>query len=267
MGKEIATMSETLLFEKRGPVAVITLNRPDKRNALNLQTIHDLGSTIDMIEETPEIGVVILTGAGDKTFCAGGDLKEFGNLKTSEDARGMSLLMQGVLARLENLDPLVVASVNGDAFGGGCEILVACDYRIASASIHLAFRQIHYGIMTGWGGAQRLVRIVGRSRALGLLLSGRSISASEALEMGLVDEVVSALSPLERAISFAEQLAKNPIQCIHSYKRAVQQGRDSPLLAAISYETELFCRLWASREREDAFATFAQRTSTSPPKS
>lgn len=251
-------MFKTLMYEKKINFATVILNRPEAHNAINFQVMQELNLVLDDVKSDSNLGALILTGSGEKSFCSGGDIKEFRTLKTIDDARRMSGQMQEVLFKIENLEIPVITAINGDAYGGGCEIIVACDIRIISEEARLGFRQIKYGTITGWGGANRLQRIIGKSDALRILVTGQTLSALEAINVGLVDEVAPRKEVVSRAKSLAGQIAKNPIDCIRSYKKAITYGIDSPLDAAIDFETELFCQQWTSEIREQAFEAFAK---------
>lgn len=250
---------ETLLYKQENGIATITINRPEVRNAINFRVMEKIGAILDDIESSREISALILTGAGAKSFCAGGDLKEFGSLETSEDARKMCVKMLAILSRLEGLDIPVIAAINGDAFGGGCEIITACDIRFASEGARFGFRQIRYGIITGWGGTLRLLRSIGRSNSLRLLLTGEVITASEAWELGLVDKVFPHEDLMLSTYSLAQQIASNPPQCVRAYKRLVRHSLHDNSRAAIALETELFCQLWISDYRKQAFESFGHK--------
>ncbi|NIS83056.1 MAG: hypothetical protein GTO14_23290 [Anaerolineales bacterium] len=252
-------MYEALNYHVEGQIAVLCINRPRARNAINFQAMREMEEVLQRIESSGQVGALILTATGEKVFCAGGDIKEFRELKSEDDARRMSTRMQSILSRLETLNIPVIVAINGDAYGGGCEIIVAGDIRIASQNARLAFRQIQFGIMTGWGGAQRLIRIVGRSRAIQLLLTGQTITAEEGLQCGLIDEVVPSGEVMLRARALAEQITSNSLSCIHSYMASIRQGMDIPLDEAISFETDLFCKLWVSEAREQQFEAFTRK--------
>ena len=249
-----------ILYEKDGRVGVLTINRPDVKNAIDIDTMEELERLLDHLERDREMEALILTGAGEDAFVAGGDLKYFQSLDTIYKGRDMSLQMQHILNRLERLDIPVIAALNGYAFGGGCEVMVACDIRICDESVQMGFRQVAFGIMCGWGGANRLLRIVGRSRALMLLLTGDVIDAHRAFDLGLVDIVVPKGQAVEAARAMAHRIAENAPLSVRFTKRALHVGKDMPLSASIDYEAELFCTLWASADHDEAVeAFFAKR--------
>ncbi len=251
---------KNISYEEDGRVGVVTIDRPDVKNAIDIDTMEELERLLDGLERNRELTALILTGAGDEAFVAGGDLKYFQTLDTIYKGRDMSLRMQHILNRIERLDYPVIAALNGYAFGGGCEVMVACDIRVCDERAQMGFRQVAFGIMCGWGGANRLQRIVGRSRALMLLLTGDVIDARHAYELGLVDLVVPPGKALEEARVLAQRMATNAPLSVRFTKRALQVGKDMPLAASIDYEAELFCTLWASADHEEAVeAFFAKR--------
>jgi enoyl-CoA hydratase/carnithine racemase len=176
-------------LDREGPVAILTIDRPEARNAIARATMAELAGALDEVEASPA-RVVVVTGAGTRVFVAGGDLKELAAIRTHEDAVAMAETMRSVLDRVAALPVPVLAAVNGDAYGGGAEVAVACDIRIAAADVRCAFNQVSLGIMPAWGGIERLTALVGRGRALALMTTGRVLDAAAAFELGLFDEVV-----------------------------------------------------------------------------
>lgn len=252
-----------LIFEQRERVGLVTINRPQAQNSISIETMHEMGRLLEQVEKDTDLRALVITGAGDTAFVAGGDLKDFRSLDSFQAGRRMSLYMQGILNRFEELDQPVIAAINGYAFGGGCELAVACDFRIAAEGAQLGFRQVRFGIMTGWGGAQRLLRLVGRSKALELLLTGDIVTAQEALKIGLVDRVAPAGGVLEAALELAGRIAQNPPLALANIKRAIVKGWEMPMRAAMEYEAELFAATWDSEDHREAEQAFAEKR---PPK-
>ncbi len=250
---------KNLKFERQERVGIITINRPQVQNSISIETMHEMGHLLDEIERDTELRVLVVTGAGETAFVAGGDLKDFRSLDSFQAGRWMSLYMQGILNRFEDLGQPVIAAINGYAFGGGCELAVSCDFRIASETAQLGFRQVRFGIMTGWGGAQRLLRLVGRSKATGMLLTGDILSAEQALAIGLVDRVVAPSMVMEAALEMAGRIAQNPPLALANIKRAIVKGWDMPQRAAIAYEAELFAATWDSEDHREAEQAFAEK--------
>src|ERR1700733_4089148 len=189
---------ENVLYEKKGPIAYVTLNRPQVLNALNTKTWEDLQMAFEAARDDEEVRGVILTGAGDKAFIAGADITELAQI-TAVEGEESSSFGQAVLNLVENLGKPVIAAINGFALGGGCETAMACTIRIASETARFGQPEVKLGILPGGGGTQRLPRLVGKGRALHLILTGEMISAQEAYRIGLVNEVVPAAEVISRA--------------------------------------------------------------------
>jgi enoyl-CoA hydratase/carnithine racemase len=249
-------MKGSLIYEEKGDIGVVTVNRPDVHNALNMQTIRELRELCLRLRDEDRLRALVVTGAGKSSFLAGGDLKEFQQIKTAEAARHMIATMKEVTDLLAGFPWPSIAAVNGHAFGGGCETAIACDFRIASENASLGFRQINLGLMSGWGGGPRLLRLLGPSRALRLMLTGETLTAREALAIGLVDEVVPPDRVVERALELAGVMAANAPLAVRAYKRLAQTAARVPLDAAIEYETELFGPVWVSEDHEECVRAF-----------
>lgn len=189
---------ETLLTELQANILIITINRPDKLNALNKQVMADLDAVLDEVYSNDEIRSVILTGAGPKSFVAGADITEFLGL-TAEEGKAVAKRGQGILFRIENSPKPVIACVNGFALGGGCELAMSCHFRIASTNAKFGQPEVNLGIPPGYGGTQRLVQLIGKGRALELLMSATMIDAATALQYGLVNYVVPQEELLDKA--------------------------------------------------------------------
>lgn len=252
-------MEKSLTYAKRDGVATITINRPDVRNAISLAMMDELEAAVSDLEASRDVLGVVLTGAGDKTFIAGGDLKEFRRLRSVRDGREMSLRMGGILQRLHNLDMPVIAAINGDAYGGGCETALACDLRLAAPHARLGFRQIVFGVTPGWGGGQRLLRLVGPSKAMELLLTGDTLTAEQASAIGLVDRVIAEGDVRDAAHELAAQIARRAPLAVRHIKRALVEGANMPLSAAMAFEAELFSVTWGSEDHWEADRAFWEK--------
>ncbi len=257
-------MDGNVLYVEDGAVGIVTVNRPEVHNALNMETIRDLRELCLKLRAEDRLRAMILTGAGDKTFLSGGDLKEFQHLKTMEEARHMISTMKEVTDLLAGFPWPVIAAVNGLAVGGGCETAVACDFRIASHSAKLGYRQITLGIISGWGGGPRLVHLLGKGRALRLMATGDLLSAEEALRIGLVDQVVPPDQVMPSALVLARRIAENAPLAVRAYKRLVQMTVRVPLEAALEFETELFGPVWVSEDHEECVRAFFEKRKPNP---
>jgi enoyl-CoA hydratase len=236
-------MRDLLLEVKRG-VATLSINRPKSRNALALQTMAELDQALDEVRSA-RARVLVIRGAGEKAFCAGGDLKELEHMRSESEAAAMARRMRTLLDRLPQLPIPVIAGLNGDAFGGGAELAVACDLRVAVSHARIGFAQITLGLMPAWGASERLAALVGRGRALHLLLGGQAIGADEALRVGLVEEVTPSEEFEARLDVLAGSMAAAPSAAIAGIKRSVDAVRPhrNPELADATIEA--FAKTWA----------------------
>ena len=230
---------ENLLYDKKGAIAYVTLNRPRVLNALNRQTWKELRTVFEDARDDPEIRGVILTGAGDKAFIAGADIGELAHV-TAVEAEQSSSYGQAVLDLIENLGKPVIAAVNGYALGGGCETAMACTIRVAAEHAKFGQPEVTLGLIPGGGGTQRLPRLVGKGRALQLILSGGMIDAQEAHRIGLVNEVVPAGDLLTRAEAILKQIFANAPIAVKFSIEAVNRGLETNLAEGLSLEASLF---------------------------
>ena len=242
----------SLLYEVNGAIARITVNRPDKLNALNAGVIAELDGALGEIERDPAIRGVVLTGAGPKAFVAGADIAEIA-AQGPVDGKARALEGQRVFRRLERCGRPVIAAVNGFALGGGCELAMACHLRVAAENARFGQPEVKLGIGPGYGGTVRLPRLVGRGRALELLLTGAMIDAQEALRIGLVNRVVPRAELLPNATATARTLARKPQEALRRTK-ALLRGDPSALHAGMAEELEIFDRLLASPETQAIMA-------------
>jgi enoyl-CoA hydratase len=248
----------TILLEKRAPWALITLNRPRVLNALNTATLEELAAAAEDCAVDPAIRVVAITGAGDKAFAAGADIAE---VATMDGAAGQAHAERGqaIFRRLETLGKPVIAAVNGFALGGGCELAMACAFRIASDSARFGQPEVKLGLTCGFGGTQRLPRLVGRGMALKLLLTGTIIPAPEALRIGLVDEVVPAGELPARVEALALEIAAQAPIALEKTLAAVDAGLDLPLDLALAEEARRFGECCATEDKVEGTAAFLAR--------
>lgn len=247
-------MTVTLEVDDSG-IGILLVNRPEARNALNWHAMEKFAACVAQAEETPDLKALILAGAG-QSFISGGDLKELHQYSKPEDARHLTVLMGDALYQLEHLPCPVIAALNGTARGGGVEIALACDLRVAAADASLGLVQINLGLTPGWGTVQRLLRLVGYSRAFDLLTTGRIIQTAEALELGLVNRIAPAGSALNAAIEMAQQLSRQPQQAVRALKRILQSNYQLPAEQARLLEQDEFIPLWVSEEHHLAVEQF-----------
>ncbi|HZU53773.1 MAG TPA: enoyl-CoA hydratase-related protein [Holophagaceae bacterium] len=247
-----------VLLEKNERVAWVTLNRPDKLNALNNELLKELDAVIASLEEDAETGVVVLTGAGEKAFVAGADISELKDLD-SATARAQGLKGQEVFNRIERMPKPVIAAVNGFALGGGCELALSCHIRIASENARFGLPEVSLGIIPGYGGTQRLPRLVGKGVALDMILTGDMVGAADALRAGLVSRV----APLADLKATAEKMAKTILSrgplALRSALTAVHEGIEMPLSKGLEFEASLFGLLANSADMKEGMGAFLEK--------
>jgi enoyl-CoA hydratase/carnithine racemase len=239
-------------------VSVLTIDRPEARNAIARATMTELADALEEVAGS-EARVLVVTGGGSRVFVAGGDLKELASIRTLDEAAAMARTMRGVLDRLASLEIPVVAAINGDAYGGGAEVSVACDIRIAADDVRWAFNQVALGIMPAWGGIERLTALVGRGRALKLMTTGAVLRAPAAHELGLFDEVVAREDFDARWRALVEQMAAAPRAALVGIKAAQRAAYPStqPELAEAAIES--FAATWVSDDHWQMAAAADER--------
>ena len=249
---------ENVLYEKKGAIACVTLNRPKVLNALNGKTWENLRTAFEQARDDDEVRGVILTGAGDKAFIAGADISELAQLSAVEGEESSSN-GQAVLNLVENLCKPVIAAVNGFALGGGCETAMACTIRIAVESAKFGQPEVKLGVLPGAGGTQRLPRLVGKGRALQLILSGEMITAQEAWRIGLVNEIVPAANLISRAEAILKQIFANaPIAIKHSLQ-AVNKGMETSQDEGMALEASFFGICAGTEDKREGTTAFLEK--------
>jgi enoyl-CoA hydratase len=246
---------ENVLYEKKGPIAYVTINRPKVLNALNAKTISELRSAFEDARDDSEVRGVVFTGAGDKSFAAGADIGEMAN-DTPLTAEQKTRSGQALTDLIENLGKPVIAAVNGYALGGGCELSMASTIRIASETAKFGQPEVKIGVMPGYGGTQRLPRLVGRGRALQLILSGEIIDAQEAYRIGLVNEVVPAANLIAKVEALLTRIISNaPVGVKYSIE-AVNRGLDTNLAEGFLLEASLFAICTGTEDKKEGTSAF-----------
>jgi enoyl-CoA hydratase/carnithine racemase len=247
-----------VLYETKGPIAYVTLNRPKVLNALNQRAWDDLRTAFERARDDAAVLGVILTGAGDKAFIAGEDITELSGA-TALEAEESSRSGQAVLDLIENLGKPVIAAVNGYALGGGCETAMACTIRVAAEHAKFGQPEVKLGIPPGAGGTQRLPRLVGKGRALQLILSGEMISAPEAYRIGLVNEVVPAAGLIARCEAIVTQILANAPVAVRFALEAVHKGMETSLSSGLLLEASLFAICASTEDKKEGTAAFLEK--------
>jgi 3-hydroxypropionyl-coenzyme A dehydratase len=276
-------------LEPQGEIALLRINRPEALNAMNIDVVSELSRTVDIVGADESIKVVIITGAGEKSFCAGADISYMVNIDPIT-AEKYASSAQSVLSKIERLDKPVIGAVNGYALGGGCELAMVCDIRIASSNAKLGQPEVTIGIPPGWGGTQRLMRLVGPAKAKELVFTGKMVSAEEAFQLGLVNSVISLTSddnlPTEVAkddkekqkernnqiakllnnklmnecVSLAKQIAKNSFNAIKVSKMLINRGMDADLDTGLRLEIYGWSLCFAHEDRQKMMSDFLNKS-------
>ena len=250
---------ENVLFERDGAVATITVNRPKVLNALSQATIADLAAALRDVEEDAELRVAVITGAGEKAFVAGADINELRALPSADAARQLAERGHQLGLFIAQMRKIVIAAVNGFALGGGCELAMSCDIRIAADTARLGQPEINLGIIAGWGGTQRLTRLAGPGMSKLLNLTGDMISAEEALRIGMVERVVPAAELAGAAHALAQQIAGKAPLAVAAIKQAVNRGHDMALADACMYEAALFGTIVQTEDAKEGTGAFLEK--------
>jgi enoyl-CoA hydratase len=250
-------MSDVLLLERDGAVATVTVNRPDRMNALNGEVRRAFTAALQTLRDDREVRAVVLTGAGDKAFIAGADIGEFKDRKAVEQYRAMQ---EGdIYSALDLFPKPVIAMINGFCLGGGCELAMACDIRIASERAKLGQPEINLGIIPGGGGTQRLPRLVGEGIALRMIYTGELVDAVRALEIGLVDEVFAHDELRAKTLELARAIAAKSPAALQAAKEAVKSATRMPLEEGLRYEKVLFGLLFSTEDKEEGVTAFLEK--------
>lgn len=248
---------ENIRLDQHGPIAILSINRPKALNALNHDTFAELALISDIVASHAEIAALIITGSGDKAFVAGADIVELSQVDSAFAGRELSLGGQDVMNQLSNLPIPVIAAINGYALGGGLELALACDLRVASSTAKLGLPEVGLGLIPGFGGTQRLSRLIGQGRAFDLLLTGRQVDANEALGMGLVNYVTD--DPLSKARELAELMLKQAPLALALVKESVRRGSETHLEAALEIESDLFGLATTTADFREGTSAFLEK--------
>ncbi|AMA72557.1 enoyl-CoA hydratase [Aneurinibacillus sp. XH2] len=237
----------TILVDRQGGIALVTLNRPEVRNAISFEMVEELDKCLDELAVDREVKVVIFTGSGDKAFVSGGDLDQFLSVRTKDKSHPMLMRVARLLSKIDRYPKPTIAMINGAAIGGGCEFAVACRFRMASDRARMGFVQIGMHIITGWGSGTRLMKKIGTNRALALLLTGEMFDAAYGKEVGFIDRVFPHEKLREEVFGFAAKIAEKPLCSIEAYMKVakmVDSGLESDV--CIEEEIDLCSSLWGS---------------------
>ena len=247
-----------LLMEVENEIAVVTINRPKSLNALNSETLAELNTCLAEIEGRTDIKVVILTGSGSKSFVAGADISEMVNA-TPAEGRAMGLLAREAFGRLENMPQVTIAAVNGFALGGGCEISMACDIRVAAENAKFAQPECGLGILPGFGGTQRLARLVGKGRAKEMIFTCDMIDAQDAYRIGLANHVVPQEELLDYCKAMAGRIMKNAPYAVSLAKQVINSGADMDLDNGLKLEANLFGLSFSTADKKEGMTAFLEK--------
>lgn len=242
---------------RAGGYAVLTLNRPEALNALSFAILHEIGDALDAVAAMKDVRALLVTGAGDKAFCAGADIKELRGRSLADQKRGAEL-GQAVFARLDRLPVASIALVGGYAFGGGCELALACTFRLAGPGAVFGLPEIKLGLIPGYGGTQRLPRLIGSARAAEIIMSGRSVKADEAERIGLVNAVAEG-DLLEAGVVFANRFSRFSLPVLELARQAVARAGDTTLAEGLRIEADLSTLAYRTADAEEGMAAFEEK--------
>jgi enoyl-CoA hydratase len=248
---------ETLLLERRHRVALVTINRPDKRNALNIKTREEGAALLDELRNDDSVGVVVITGAGDKAFIAGADIAEFAG-RTAMMQRDV-MTSRSLFTAIDTFPKPVIAMINGYCLGGGCELALACDIRIASETASFGQPEINLGIIPGGGGTQRLTRLVGEGKSMEMILTGEIIDARTAFAIGLVNHVVPADQLQSKTLEIANSIAEKSPLALRLAKEAVKLASRSNLDEGLRREVDLFALCFSTEDKDEGVKAFLEK--------
>ncbi|UCE37584.1 MAG: enoyl-CoA hydratase/isomerase family protein [Thermoplasmata archaeon] len=252
------TELKNILVEKENNIGIISMNRPKALNALNSETLSELRTAVFTLGNDPDVGVIIITGSGEKAFVAGADIKEMKDM-TPMEARHFMHFGQSVFSDIDNLPKPTIAAVNGFALGGGCELALSCDMILASESAKFGLPEVTLGIHPGFGGTQRLPRLIGSAKAKELIFTGQMIDAKEAERIGLVNKVVSQESLMDEAKGLAQKILKNGQIAIRLVKSAINAGLNVPLEKGLAYEAETQGLAFATEDKNEGLNAFLEK--------
>jgi len=247
-----------LILEREDGVAILTINRPQALNALNEQVLEELSRALEEVAGDPEVRVLIITGAGDRAFVAGADIRHMRDLDVA-GARSFAERGQRVLGYIENMDKVVIAAINGYCLGGGCELAMACDIRLAARGARLGQPEVTVGVPPGFGATQRLPRLVGLGKAKELILTGEMVDAEEAAAMGLVNRVCEPDRLMDEARALARKIASRAPVALALAKRALNRSFSVGLETGLAYEAELFASAFASEDQKEGMSAFLDK--------
>ena len=240
-------------------VCIVKINRPTKLNAMNIDVAKEIISTFQQLDKDDSVRVIVLTGEGDKAFSAGADIEYMSKI-SADESEVYAKLGQEVTATIENVSKPTIAAVNGFALGGGCEVAMSCDIRIASENARMGQPEVTIGIPPGWGGTQRLMRIVGVAKAKELVYTGKMIKAAEAKEIGLVNNVVPLESLMDEVMSMAKTIASNATLAVHMSKTAINKGRNADLDTGLGVELLAWRNCFSDPDREKRMTDFVNKS-------
>ena len=253
-------MGSRVRMESSEGIALVTIDNPPL-NVLSSQVVKEMGEIFQQLREDQDVRVIILTSAGEKAFMAGADIKEFPEWLGNKEMKKIVQMNHQLFHEIESCPKPVIASLNGLTLGGGCELALTCDLRIAEEHVRLGFPEVKLGIFPGGGGTQRLPRLIGAARALEMMFTGETITAEEALKIGLVNKVTPSGKGLDCAKQLAMKLAAYSLKSLSSIKRAVQYAANHSLEMGISFELELFCQIFQTEDAKEGIQAFIEKRS------
>jgi enoyl-CoA hydratase len=249
---------ENLRVDREEAIATVTFNRPEVLNALNFRTLDELHDAFEALDADASVRVIVLTGAGEKAFAAGADINELAR-QTPVDAREFARRGQALFSRIEAAAKPVIAAINGYCLGGGCELVLSCTFRFAADTAQIGQPEINLGTIPGYGGSQRLPRLIGPDRAMDLILTGRRVTAQEAWSLGLVTRVCPAAGLMEETLAFARELASKAPVAVRYAMHAISHGLEMPRAQGFELEATLFGLMAATADMKEGTRAFLEK--------